>query len=382
MGTLKTPLLLVATTTHWLGAARMPRTLANAGFDVSALAPRESLIEKSRFVTRIAYLHDSATPLQWAHAFVAMVQETNPRLVVPCDDTAFRLMQMLATSPPDGLRDASRVEALIRDSLGDPAWYRVSVDKLVLPAAAEALGVRVPAFTVTRDKKAARAFGATHGYPVVLKRSGSSAGEAVRICSQPVELATEFGRLQLPRPADLDGPNDELIVQAYVPGRNTNYHMAAWKGTVLTGYAAEKVERNPATGPSTIQRYHFSADMDDIAVKLTRGFGISGFLGLECMVDERTGATYLLELNRRMVPSHHRGSTFDVDHCAALQSALNGTAQATRTGLDPGEEHLCVHFPQEWLRDPGSEWLRKCPVDVPWDEPDLMHAMLAMRHAE
>lgn len=60
---------------------------------------------------------------------------------------------------------------------------------------------------------------------------------------------------------------------------------------------------------------------------------------------------------------------------------MNGIAQSTRAGLDPGEEHLCVHFPQEWLRDPGSEWLRKYPVDVPWDEPDLMRAMLAMRHA-
>ena len=48
--------------------------------------------------------------------------------------------------------------------------------------------------------------------------------------------------------------------------------------------------------------------------------------------------------------------------------------------LDVGEEHLTVHFPQEWLRDATSHWLRDYPVDVPWDEPELIDAMLALRH--
>jgi hypothetical protein len=53
-----------------------------------------------------------------------------------------------------------------------------------------------------------------------------------------------------------------------------------------------------------------------------------------------------------------------------------GNTAATRTDLDAGEEHLTVHFPQEWLRDPQSHWLRENPVDVPWDDPELIEAML------
>jgi len=41
-----------------------------------------------------------------------------------------------------------------------------------------------------------------------------------------------------------------------------------------------------------------------------------------------------------------------------------------------------VSFPQEWLRDPQSRWLRDYPVDVPWDESQLLAAMLARRRAE
>ena len=376
---MRTPLLLVATTTTWLGAARMPRPLAEAGFDVSVLAPRRSLYEKSRYVATIGHLDDNATPLQWVHSFAAAVQATTPRLVVPCDDSAFWLMQMLAASPPEGLSHALQLQALIRDSLGDPAWFQASVQKTLLPAAAEALGVRVPAFVVTAEAEAAREFAAVHGYPVVLKRNHSSAGEGVRICAGPTELAPAFRALQGLRVTYFARTGRELLVQEYIVGCVKSYHMAAWKGRLLTGYAAEKLERNPSpTGPSTVQRYHHDADIEEMAVKLTRGFGMTGFFSPECIVDERTGAAYLLEISRRMVPSQHRGSDIDVNHCAALYAALHGIPQTTRSGLDPGEEYIGVHFPQEWLRDPRSDWLRNYPADVPWDEPELVMALLAL----
>jgi hypothetical protein len=56
-----------------------------------------------------------------------------------------------------------------------------------------------------------------------------------------------------------------------------------------------------------------------------------------------------------------------------------GTVASTRTDLDEGEEGLIVRFPEEWLRDPDSPYLREYVVDVPWDEPELIEAFLAMR---
>ena len=47
--------------------------------------------------------------------------------------------------------------------------------------------------------------------------------------------------------------------------------------------------------------------------------------------------------------------------------------------MRPGDQWVNVHFPQEWLRDPASPYLRDYPADVPWDEPRLVEAMLAMR---
>jgi hypothetical protein len=73
-----TPVLLVANAPHWLGTARIPRGLANAGFEVALLASRNSLAEKSRFVAKIGYLPDGANQLQWVQAIAAMVEATSP----------------------------------------------------------------------------------------------------------------------------------------------------------------------------------------------------------------------------------------------------------------------------------------------------------------
>jgi hypothetical protein len=64
-----------------------------------------------------------------------------------------------------------------------------------------------------------------------------------------------------------------------------------------------------------------------------------------------------------------------------LLAASEGKPPGARARLDDREERIFVSFPHEWLRDPGSAYLRQHPVDAPWDEPELFEAMLAMRHA-
>jgi len=378
-----TPILLVATATRWFGTARMPRALSRAGFEVALLTPRNSLAEHSRFVTKLGYVEDAATPRQWLYAFAAMVKATDPSIVMPCDDTAFLLLQSLVVSPPERLEPtlALQLGALIRHSLGDPTWYRTSVDKTLLPAAAEALGVRVPPWMLVEQLAQAEGFAADHGYPLVVKRRHSSAGDGVAICVNREELADAIARLARADAAALPGGGAApLLVQAYLSGGTRFYPSIAWQGTLLTGYAGEKIEANPAPkGPPTVNRYFASPVLRDFAQKLARGFGITGFFSPEFVVDERTGEPCLMEINRRLVGGAHRGSAIGVDHCAALFAAVNGTSSSTRADLADGEEHLTVHFPQEWLRDPASHWLRDHPVDVPWDEPELIEAMLALR---
>ena len=378
--------LLVATATQWLGTARIPRGFARAGFTVSLLTPRNSLAEKSAFIAKIGFLPDEATPMQWAHAFAAAVVATSPRLVVPCDDMAFRLLQLLALTPPPRMQPALqlRLAALIRESLGDPAHYAASTDKTLLPAAAAALGMRVPPFALCADAAEIAAFAAANAWPVVVKRPHGFAGQGVAICADRNDVARALAIFAAADARDVADPAagpGRYLAQAHLPGRTQYFQAVAWKGRLLAGWAGEKVIADPEpTGPPTVTRYFRSPQLRAMTEQLVSGFGISGHFVAEFRLDERTQETHLIEINRRISPAAHLGAQRNVDLCAALYAAVEGTASTTRADLSEGEEGFTVYFPGEWLRDPHSRYLRDCPVDVPWDEPELIEALLATRH--
>jgi predicted ATP-grasp superfamily ATP-dependent carboligase len=380
---MSTPVLLVSTATRWLGTARIPRYLAKAGFEVSLLAPRDSLAEKSSFVSKVLHLPDNASTLQWVIAFAGAVKAVSPRIVIPCDDMSFRLLSALVLTPPDGMQPALHLQlaALVRDSLGDPAHFRTTVDKTLLPAAAEALGVRVPRFAVVATLADAETFAAEHGYPTVLKRSHGFAGEGVALCADRRELVAAFSAFSRVDPLELEGKAGvRLLCQAYIPGHVRLPQIAAWNGEVMAGFVREKlVAHPPPKGPSAVTRNLRAPEIREFSETLVRGFGMKGLFGFEFIVHDATGLAYLLETNRRTTPGTHTGGLFDVDLCAALFGAINGTPSTSRRNLDDDEEHVLAHFPQEWLRDPASNYLRDCRVDAPWDEPELFEAFLALR---
>ena len=169
-----------------------------------------------------------------------------------------------------------------------------------------------------------------------------------------------------------------LLAQKHVAGRIRYYAGVAWKGELISGMAVEKLAGEPK-GPSSVSRYFRDDELRDFSARLVRGFEMTGIFAPEFAIEPRTGESYLLELNRRMTHGTHRGAAMRVDAGAALFAAITGTAATTRADLDPGEEHLCVHFPQEWIRDPESHWLTDHSVDVPWDEPELLEAMIGLR---
>jgi hypothetical protein len=157
-----------------------------------------------------------------------------------------------------------------------------------------------------------------------------------------------------------------LLVQVFVPGRPVNCTLCAWQGRLL---GAEKLAVHPRpTGPATVQHVFRAPQVRSIAERLVAGFGMSGFCAVECMVHAETGEAHVLEINRRVTPDMRQGRLIGIDLCA-VHDALAGRAQSTRSDLESGEEHVLVHFPQEWIRDPESRWLREHPVDVPWDDP-------------
>jgi len=370
-----TPVLLIASALRRFASARMPRVLAKAGFEPSLLARRGSLAEHSAFLSKVGHFPDSADATEWVFAFAAFVKATSPRLAIPGDDASLRFLITLALAPPEGLAPAlySQLASLIRDSLGDPAHYRDSLDKTLLPPAAEALGVAVPPYIVTRVPGEAQDFAGRNGFPVVLKRGDSTGRGGLAICGDPAQLSQRFAELNR-------GGGERLLVQAWIDGSTMVYPAVAWKGGMLVGYASTRLVNDPEPGGvPAVNRCYASPELRAMTVKLASGLGVSGFFAPDFVEEARTGRSYLLGINRRIVGGAHRGAAINADHWTALHATLQGVPSPTRSDLDAGEEHVAADFPQEWLRDPQSRWLREYPVDLPWDDPKLVEAMLALR---
>jgi biotin carboxylase len=291
---------------------------------------------------------------------------------------------MLALSPPPQMQPRLQAELadLVRASLGDPAHYRASVDKTMIYAAAERAGVRVPDHAVIGSVDEAMRFAERHGYPLVVKRPYTTAGDGVRIVGNMAELGDAVTSLSVPKLDDLEpDASRRLVVQKYVDGSICYQNVAAWQGRYLAGYAGDRLESHagPMT-PGTVVRYHDSPALREFSIQLVETLGMTGLFTSEYIVEKATRLPYLIEINRRISPGTHFGAVMNVDLCAALHAAMDGAASPSRSRLDRGEERIFVQFPAEWLRNPQSAWLRRHPVDVPWDDPELLDAMLALRN--
>jgi len=376
-------LLMVSTASQWLGPARMARALAKADFEVSLLAPADSLAAKSKYVTNRRVLAGNAIPMEWLQSLTAAVDDIAPRLLVPCDEMAIRLLFALVLAPPPDLPSATRLrlDALIRMSLGDPAHYQTSIDKILLPAAAEALGIPMPPYGLADNIDEAIARADALGYPAVLKRRFGFAGEGVAIVADADDLLRQGQALLGPDQLDLGQrlPR-QLLVQSFIRGAYHSQALAAWQGKPLAQFAWERhIATLPCKGQTSVLRFVHSPESDAYAETLCNAFGISGFFNVQFVLDEQ-GRAHLLEINRRIVTHMHMGERVGADLAAAMARQLRGLPAAPRLAppLQPGPS--VAIFPREWLRDPRSPWLQRYAADVPWDDPALLKAMLAMRH--
>jgi hypothetical protein len=362
----------------------MPRVLARAGFEVVLLAPQGSLAAKSRYVSRIGFLATTATPLEWLLELIRMIDRHSPEALVPCDEMAVRLLITVALEPPPGFDRAltTRLVELIEASLGDPRFYVASIDKTMLTPVAEGMGVRVPDYAIATSVEDAHRHAAALGYPVVVKRRFGFAGEGVAIVSTGEDLAAAAQRLLRPDQLDLgEWRPPQLLVQAFIAGPYHSQSLVTERGAVLASFAHERyVATSAIKGQTAVLRFIDSPETRGFSETLCRGLGTTGFLSAQFVLDAKSGDAHLLEINRRLVTHMHLGERVGRDLAAAFFNRHERTLRARAEGEGDATSEIIAVFPREWLRDPDSPHLVDFPVDVPWDDPALLQAMLAMRH--
>jgi biotin carboxylase len=373
MSSLDSPRVLILSLRNWLGASRLPKAFARAGFQVTALTFPGLLLARCRHADTQLFLPDQGTEFELIGACRAILERTAPSLVVPTDEASVELLQAVAATASRELPGNDALLGLLRDSLGDFKQHGVLRDRRALANLAETLSLRAPAHSVVHNLEQALAFAERHGQALVLKAEESFAGMGVWICKDQPAVAAAVSRLAGGNERAL---KEGVLAQAFVPGRTAMRAVVAWRGEVLAGLSALKLETHPgSTGPSSVVQFIEQPEMASTAHAMVRALGFSGFASLDFIVEEG-GAAHLIELNPRPTPICHLGEHLGRDLCVSLRRALRG--EPTEEHEAPGLPQKVALFPQEWVRNPSSPHLRDSFHDVPWDEPDLIEGYVLL----
>lgn len=381
------PTLLVATTDRWFPTARLGIAMARAGFSVEAVCPSGHPLESAGAVTRM-YRYNGLAPLR---SFARAIGACRPNIIVPGDDLAARHLRELHR------RDQSRgnsgsVCALIEHSVGDPKTFPLLFARAGFMELVRAQGIRGPKTEVIASSGDLKAWAEDAGFPMVLKADGTSGGDGVKIVYTLKEAEGAFRRLVrspllaralkrtlLDRDSTLLAKSifrrrSVVNAQVYVAGSEATSAVACWRGTVLAALHFQVIKKAQSTGHATVMKLIENAEMSSAAEKMVRQLSLSGLHGFDFMLEANTGNAHLIEINPRSTQVGHLTLGPGRDLPAALYAAVSGEPLKLVSTMT--ERDTIALFPQEWIRDSGSPYLRSAYHDVPWEEPALTRACI------
>ena len=312
MDRVKPPRVLFAATSWWALGARLCLRFVERGIYASTLSP---LGHPLRHVPGAGRAHTYRTLSSLASLERALEIE-QPAQIVPCNDEVVWQLHSLYRARP-------KWRPLIEASLGDPRMHDVVRSRNDLLTLAVELGIPVPETAPVRSEDELARWLDRFGPKAVLKVDGSSGGQGVRIVrsseeavqafrmlSQRMTLSTALKRAiingeALPLWAWRHAPPPSVTVQRFVDGHPANVMLACSRGRVLGAVCVEVLFVEGQTGAAVVVRIIDSPPMLKASRLLVERLGLTGFCGLDFVVDSATSIPYLIELNPRCTQLGH-----------------------------------------------------------------------------
>ena len=363
------PVILLVTTQTWLQLTRLALRLSRYGCQVSALCPIQSEL---RFLDRLhsCHLFRPAHPL---HSIKAAIIASGATHVVPGDDLAVWLLQELSERSP-------HYRPIVERSMGPRHVFSTVRSRVGLLEIASSLGIDVPQTVQTRTLGEAREWARVHPVPFLLKKDGTFGGGGVQVVNDAAALDRHYARLNAgPRwreqmrqalaPSDnmLRMPlswisEPEISAQAYVEGTAANAMFACDRGKILGTVQARVVAAKGKTGPAVMIDLLDDERITRAGTRLASSLQLSGFFGLDFILEQGTGRPMLIELNPRCTQMGHVALAGQPDLAALLWSRWSGeqVAPVTEEALAPS---ICF-YPQALAWDANSSFLKRARLDV------------------
>ena len=378
------PKILLAATNWWPHSARLAIALSEAGCEVQAVFPRGNPLLKLAFIR--AFTYSPWRPLQSLYSSIAA---SAPSVIIPCDDRAARHLYELHGRA--SAEDDSDLAGLIENSLGPASAYPVLNSRYEILKIARETGISTPEMSLIQTDADIDSWCARQESPWVLKADGTSGGFGVKILHsesaarkiaaamrRPMNIMVALKRAMIDRDcfvAEDLAPRfrPAVIAQEYITGRPANVAVFAFQGEVLAAISVEVAVAYSETGAATVVRVVESPAMLQAAKALVKRLSLSGFCGLDFMIERDSEVPLLVEVNARVTPQCHSrlGNGRDMVNalCMVLTGRVGSLKCVTRSGI-------IAYFPQAWDCNSWSEFLHNAYHDVPWEEPALVRELL------
>lgn len=378
--------ILLVSTVKWPSLARYANGFVAAGCVAEAMVPAGAPAHFSRYISHV-HPYDALAPSTSLRRAIA---RSRADLLVACDDRAVH--QMMHLHDAEAVRDPeSTVARLIEKSLGAIEHYPRLISRYQSLTTLRDAGVRIPeTFAAGSEDDLCLALEKL-GLPAVIKADGSWGGDGVAIVSTKDTAVAAFRRLFNPPSrlrsliraarrrdphflaAALSPHGAQICVQKFIPGKTAASAFAAWQGEIVGAFYYDVLVADRGIGPPNVIRRLDCPQMENASRVAARQFGLSGLQGIDFIRDDKNGDVHVLEINPRATDGGTLPFGAGRDLPAALTKAMTGCATGMRAAI---ENDVVALFPREWRRDPLSEYLRTGYHDVPWDDPDLLHAIL------
>ena len=380
------PKILLITTRRWFATARLGMAFAQAGCDVEAMCRSGHLLIRSRAV-RTIHSYSGLLPMKSIrHA----INAARPDLIVPGDDLATTHLHHFHAIEKQTGGESSNFRALLERSLGNPAYFSAVDSRNEFMSLAREEGVRAPKTATVTSIDELRAWLNENGLPAVLKVDGSHGGAGTEIVYTPEEAESAFRKLNvgilMTRAAKRAVVGRDMSfahswwqnhkpvvnVQSFVSGPDASTSAACWQGEVLAMIQFEVLNKTNPKGSASVLRLIHNPAISTAIKKMASRLGLSGLVGFDFIIEDRTGDAHLIELNARATQTCHLQLGEGCDLAAALRSKVSG--ESIRNAPRVTENEVIALFPQEWIKRPDSPFLKSAYHDVPWEEPELVRA--------
>jgi hypothetical protein len=200
--------------------------------------------------------------------------------------------------------------------------------------------------------------------------------------SQRPNLLELLKRLSLNRDrawilSDDNRPLPHVVAQSLIHGRPANCAVVCWQGKLLAGIAVQVVQAQGPTEPAIVVEVVEGSEMLLAAEILASRLRLTGFFGLDFMIDEGSGEAYLIEMNPRCAPPCTMPLGPGRDLVAAFFAQLTGLPLKERNPVT--KKRRIIYFPSNWGNAlPASDVTpeEETYYDVPEGEPELVKGLL------